>query len=61
MGVHRKIQFLGWVHEKPIYRKGGLLKNGGLGQFADLKGDLAKKRGMALFFFFFFLKVGGGG
>ena len=54
MGVHRKIQFLGWVHEKPIYRKGGLLKNGGLGQFADLKGDLAKKRGMALFSFFFF-------
>ena len=34
---------------------------GGLGQFADLKGDLAKKRGMVLFFFFFFFGGGGGG
>ena len=33
---------------------------GGLGQFADLKGDLAKKRGMVLFFFFFFFFLGGG-
>ena len=53
MGVHRKIQFLGWVHKKPIYRKGGCLKMGGLGQFADLKGDLAKKGGRVFFFFFF--------
>ena len=45
MGVHWKIQFLGWVHENPIYRgefpKGG----GGLGQFAGLKVGLTKKRG----------------
>ena len=37
-GVHQKTQVLGGgVHEKPIYR-GGCLKRGGLGQFADLRG-----------------------
>ena len=38
-GVHWKIRFLGGRdHEKPIYRGGGLPKNGGLGQFSDLRG-----------------------
>ena len=31
------------VHEKPIWR-GNLPKNGGLGQFADLRGGVGKKR-----------------
>ena len=31
-------------HEKPIYR-GDCLKRGALGQFADIKGGLVKKRG----------------
>ena len=31
--------------EKPIYR-GGLPKKGGLGQFVDLRGGLARKRGV---------------
>ena len=45
-GVHQKTQVLGGgVHEKPIYR-GGCLKRGGLGQFADLRGGgLASIRG----------------
>ena len=43
MGVHRKIGFLGGVHEKPIYR-GNCLKKRGFGQFVDLRGSLAKKR-----------------
>ena len=38
---------MGWFHEKPIYR-GGLPKKGsGLGQFADLRGRLNKKVGVA--------------
>ena len=36
MQVHWKIQFLGGVHKKPIYR-GNCLK-GRLGEFADLRG-----------------------
>ena len=39
-GVHRKMQFLGGVHEKTIYRErlqnGGTKKEGLLEQFADL-------------------------
>ena len=41
MGVHWKIWFLVLSHKKAIYR-GGLSKNGVLGQFADLRGHLAK-------------------
>ena len=44
MKVHWKIWFLGEVHEKTIIQ-GGLPKKG-LGQFADLIGGLAKKRGV---------------
>ena len=49
-GVHQKTQVLGGgVHEKPIYR-GGCLKRGGLGQFADLRGGgLASIRGGGVF------------
>ena len=47
MGVHCKIQLLaeGGVggHEKPIYRGDDI--KGGLGQFADLRKGLPKKRG----------------
>ena len=44
MGVHWKIRFLkDGVYKKLIYR-GELCKTGGLGQFADLMGDLARKR-----------------
>ena len=49
-GVHWKIRFLGAARKKEIYR-GNCLKvggeggRGGLGQFADLRGDLAKKGG----------------
>ena len=43
MGVHQKIQFLGGIDKKPIYR-GELPKRGELGQFADLRGSLVKKR-----------------
>ena len=46
MGVHRKIQFLEGVHEKAIYRGNCLKRGGGLGHFSDLKGGLAKKRGL---------------
>ena len=35
----------GVVHDKPVYR-GDCLKGGGLGQFADLRGGLARKRGL---------------
>ena len=42
--VHWKIQFLGGVHKKPIYR-GNCLK-GRLGEFADLRGGgLGEKEG----------------
>ena len=63
MGVHRKIQFLGWVHKKPIYRKGGLLKNGGAWSVCRFKSGLGKKEGNGAFsfFFFFFFEGGGGG
>ena len=45
MGVHRKIRFLGGVHEKTkIYRE-DCLKTGDFGQFADLRGGFSKKRG----------------
>ena len=41
--VYWEIQFLGGgVYENPVYR-GKLLKNGGLGQFADLRGALQKR------------------
>ena len=44
MQVHWKIQFLGGVHKKPIYR-GNCLK-GRLGEFADLRGGgLGEKEG----------------
>ena len=44
--VHRKLRFLGGIHEKPTHIGGNCLKRGELGQFADLrgKGGLAKKR-----------------
>ena len=42
MGVHRKIQFLGEVTE--IQCRGGNCLKRGHGQFAGLRGDLAKKR-----------------
>ena len=48
LGVHGKIRVLeGQFHEKPIYR-GDCLKRGGGGfeQFADLRGGLARKRGV---------------
>ena len=43
MGVHWKIQFLGWWggHEKTVYR--------GLRQFAELRRGLAKKKGFGVF------------
>ena len=47
-GIHRKIQFSrggGGFQEKPIYR-GDCLKRGGLGEFADLRGELGKKEGV---------------
>ena len=45
MGVHWKVQFLGGgVREKPIF-SGWIAEKGRLGQSADLKGGLAKKRG----------------
>ena len=39
--------FLGLVHKKTIYRQyiRVMSKNGGLGQFSDLRGGLATKRG----------------
>ena len=46
LGVHGKIRVLeGRFHEKPIYR-GDCLKRGGFEQFADLRGGLARKRGV---------------
>ena len=47
--VHRKIRLLvGRTHEKPIERR-DCLKRGGLGQFADLRGELDKKEGEGVF------------
>ena len=46
MQVHWKIQFLGGVHKKPIYR-GNCLK-GRLGEFADLRGGGEGGRGEGL-------------
>ena len=43
MGVHWKIQFLGEVHEKTIYKRDCLKR---AGQFSNLKEGLAKKRGV---------------
>ena len=40
-----KSDFLGGVHEKPIY-KGELPKKGDLEQFVDLRGSLVKKTGV---------------
>ena len=40
--------FKGWGSQKLIYR-GELCKTGGLGQFADLMGDLARKREEGVF------------
>ena len=37
--------FRGGFHEEPIYR-GGFPKKGGLGQFTDLTGGMARKRGV---------------
>ena len=37
------------VHKKTMYWGGGLSKKGGLVQFANLRGDLAKKRGGGVF------------
>ena len=43
-GISLKNQiFRGWVNEKSKYR-GDCLKRGGLGQFADLKGGMVKKK-----------------
>lgn len=43
--VYWEIQFLGGgVYENPVYR-GKLLKNGGLGQFADLRRPWQKRGG----------------
>ena len=51
IAVHWKIQFL-WggegVHKKPIYR-GDLPEKGGLGQFADLRGESCWKIGGGVF------------
>ena len=44
MGIHWKIQFLGMVNKKPIYR-GELPKKGGLGHYADLRGAWRRRRG----------------
>ena len=45
-GVHWKIWFLGGrVSRKTNIEGGGLPKKSGLGQFADLRGGLARKRG----------------
>ena len=41
MGMGSRSRFLVGVHEKPIYREQGWR----LGQFAGLKGGMAKKRG----------------
>ena len=46
MGVHWKIWFLGWQGvTKDKYIAKGIAKKGGLGQFANLRRDLAKKKG----------------
>ena len=46
-GVHWKIQLLGKVHEKPIYR-GDCLKKG-LGQFVNLRGWAWQEWGSGVF------------
>ena len=45
MGVHWKIQLLVGRFTKNQYREGDCLKKGGLGQFVNLRGALARKRG----------------
>ena len=49
MGVHWKIQFLGWWggHEKTVYRD--IAEKGGLRQFAEVRRGLAKKKGFGVF------------
>ena len=45
VGGSRKNPSFRGGHEKPIYRGGGALpKKGELGQFADLRGGLARKK-----------------
>ena len=45
IGVHWKIELLGGSRKNNIYR-GESPKKGGLGEFTDLRGGLAKKRGI---------------
>ena len=46
-GVHWKIWFLGGGGvPKNQYKGGNCLKGGGLGKFTDLRGALARKRGV---------------
>ena len=47
MRVHPKIQFLEEIHEKEDI--GGMAKKGRLGQLADLRGGLPKKKGVTSF------------
>ena len=54
LGVHWKIRLLGGEFTKNRYRGGDCLKREGLGQFADLRGGLARKRGWCFWW-------GGGG
>ena len=44
-GFTGKSDFQDWLTKKKNNIQGGLSKNGGLGQFADLRGILAKKGG----------------
>ena len=44
LDFHPKILLLGGDSQKKRYRGGGLPKKGGLGQFSDLSGGLARKR-----------------
>ena len=52
------MRFLGEMFTKN--QKRGLPKKGGFGQFADLRGGLARISGVKLLFFVFFLGGGGG-
>ena len=46
MGSQKNLIFREGVHKKPIYMGELPRGGGGPGQFADLKGGLAKKRGL---------------
>ena len=48
-GVHWKIWLLGGGLRKTDIEGGGLPKNGGLGQFADLRGGAWQERGGGVF------------